>query len=228
MKNIAVILASGSGKRAGFDLPKQFQKIGDKIICELSIEAFEKNLLIDEIIFVVHPDYKENIEKIVAKNGYKKIVKIIVGGKERIDSSRLGVFAVDEQEANILLHDCVRPFVTQKIINDCIAALDKYEAVDTACAVTDTIFVSENGFIKEIPPRKMLRKSQTPQCFKLSLIKKAHILAQKEKDIEFTDDCGLVLQFGLAPIFIVEGDEKNIKITYKEDLRGAEKFLKGQ
>ena len=222
MKNIAIILASGSGKRAGFDLPKQFQKIKDKTICEISIEAFEKNEGINEIILVVNEQYKVLLDEIVAKNNYKKITKIVFGGAERIDSSRNGVFAIDEEESNILIHDCVRPFVSQRIINDCINALNNHSAVDVAANVTDTIFIVENNIMKEIPPRRFLKKSQTPQCFKLSLIKKAHKLAQNEKNIEFTDDCGLILRYNLTDIFIVEGEEQNIKITYKDDMLLAE------
>ena len=144
MKNIAIILASGSGKRAGFDLPKQFQKIKDKTICEISIEAFEKNEGINEIILVVNEQYKVLLDEIVVKNNYKKITKIVFGGAERIDSSRNGVFAIDEEESNILIHDCVRPFVSQRIINDCINALNNYSAVDVAANVTDTIFIVDD------------------------------------------------------------------------------------
>ena len=221
MKNIALILASGTGKRAGFDTPKQFLNLGGKTVCEWSIEAFEKNPNIDEIFVVVHADYREMLENIIAKNGYKKIKKVINGGKERIDSSRAGVYAVEE-EANLLIHDCVRPLVTQRIINDCVSALKTHSAVDVAVDVTDTVFVCKDGFMKEIPPRKTLKKSQTPQCFRLSLIKEAHKKAENEKNVQFTDDCGLVLQYGLADVFVVEGDKNNIKITYKEDFEIAQ------
>jgi len=227
MKNIALILASGIGKRAGFDTPKQFLQLSGKTICEWSIEAFEKNGNIDEIILVVHPDYKDFLENLV-KNKYKKITRIVTGGKERIDSSRNGVFAIEEKEANVFIHDSVRPFVTQKIIDDCAKAMEIYSAVDVALDVTDTIFVCKDGIMQEIPPRKFLKKSQTPQCFKLSLIKKAHEKALEEKNIQFTDDCGLILQYKLADIYIVDGDEKNIKITYKSDIEQAQRSVKGK
>lgn len=219
MKNISIILASGTGERFGENIPKQFYKIKNKTILEYSLDAFEQNKNIDEIILVTNPNFNDLSREIVFKNNYKKVVKIVNGGATRVDSSRIGTSYADD-DSNVLIHDAVRAFVTQKIIDDNIEALKKYEAVGTAIDNIDTIIeIDKNGFIKKIPQRNMLKRIQTPQSFRAKLIKQAHEIALKNNDKNFTDDCGLILKYNLAPIFLVQGDEKNLKITQKSDLR---------
>ncbi len=219
MKNISIILASGTGERFGENIPKQFYKIKNKTILEYSLDAFEQNKNIDEIILVTNPNFNDLSREIVFKNNYKKVVKIVNGGATRVDSSRIGTSYADD-DSNVLIHDAVRAFVTQKIIDDNIEALKKYEAVGTAIDTIDTIIeIDKNGFIKKIPQRNMLKRIQTPQSFRAKLIKQAHEIALKNNDKNFTDDCGLILKYNLAPIFVVQGDEKNLKITQKSDLR---------
>lgn len=216
MKNYAIILASGTGKRFKSELPKQFVKIDNKTILEHSIEAFEQSPYIDEIIVVITPEYNHLANEIVTKNNYKKVRKIVNGGKERKDSSYIGVNSINDTEANVFIHDCARPFVSQDIIERCSNALENYSAVAVGINTSDTIIEVKNDFIVNIPQRKSLKRVQTPQCFRLSLIKQAHELSKN--DFDFTDDCGLVLKNSLADIFVVEGSEQNIKITYPHDI----------
>lgn len=225
MKNIAIILASGTGERFGEKIPKQFYKFEGKTILEHSIDAFEKNKNIDEIILVTNPKFRDLAEEILKNNDYKKVTKLLNGGKTRVESSYVGTSEAPE-ESNVLIHDAVRAFVTQKIIDDNIEALKKYEAVGTAIDTVDTIIqVDENNVITAIPPRKFLKRVQTPQSFRANLIKKAHEMALKDEDANFTDDCGLILRYNLAPIHIVDGDELNIKITHKNDLNVIKNML---
>lgn len=225
MKNIAIILASGTGERFGENIPKQFYQFEGKTLLEHAIDAFEKNKNIDEIILVTNPKFRDLAENILNKNDYKKITKVLNGGKTRVESSYIGTSEAPE-EANVLIHDAVRAFVTQKIIDDNIEALKKYEAVGTAIESVDTIIqVDENNVITAIPPRKFLKRVQTPQSFRANLIKKAHELALKDKNTSFTDDCGLILRYNLAPIHIVDGDEINLKITQKNDLNIIKNML---
>ena len=223
MKNIAVILASGIGSRYGTDIPKQFIKINGKTIIEHSVEAFEKNSNIDEIIVVITPEYRILAKEILDKNNYKKIVNLLDGGKIRKESSQIAIDSINYNEANILIHDCARPLVNQTIINDCISALENFDAVAVAVESSDTIIEVENNKIVAIPNRNKLKRIQTPQCFKLSLIKKAHELSKG--DDSFTDDCGLILKHNLSDICIVEGDINNIKITYPIDYLIAQEIL---
>lgn len=225
MKNIAIILASGTGERFGEKIPKQFYKFEGKTILEHSIDAFENNKNIDEIILVTNPKFRDLAEEILKNNDYKKVTKLLNGGKTRVESSYVGTSEAPE-ESNVLIHDAVRAFVTQKIIDDNIEALKKYEAVGTAIDTVDTIIqVDENNVITAIPPRKFLKRVQTPQSFRANLIKKAHEMALKDEDANFTDDCGLILRYNLAPIHIVDGDELNVKITHKNDLNVIKNML---
>lgn len=225
MKNISIILASGTGERFGENIPKQFYQFEGKTLLEHAIDAFEKNKNIDEIILVTNPKFRDLAENILNKNDYKKITKVLNGGKTRVESSYIGTSEAPE-EANVLIHDAVRAFVTQKIIDDNIEALKNYEAVGTAIESIDTIIqVDENNVITAIPPRKFLKRVQTPQSFRANLIKKAHELALKDENASFTDDCGLILRYNLAPIHIVDGDELNIKITHKNDLNIIKNML---
>lgn len=227
MKNIALILASGTGQRCKLGFPKQFAKINDKTIIEHTIDIFEKHSQIDEIILVTSKECYSQLEKIVLSSSYKKVSRIILGGATRKDSSYNGIYAISDNEANVLIHDGVRPLVSSEIISNCIKALEDDRAVCVTFESSDTVYVvDENGYIKAIPQRKTIRRAQTPQCFKLSLIKKAHELANNDPSCSVTDDCGLIMYYNLANIRIIEGDVNNIKITYPEDIELAKKYLK--
>ena len=226
MKNYAIILASGSGSRFGADIPKQFVKIAGKTILEHTIEIFEKSELIDEIFVVITPEYKQLAQEIILKNSYTKISKLLNGGRIRKESSYIGINAIEDEEANVLIHDCARPFVSRQIIADCINSLRNYSAVGVAIPTSDTIVEIDNGIIKNVPSRDKLMRMQTPQGFKLSVIKKAHELSENDKN--FTDDCGLIVKNGLCDVYIINGDDRNIKITYPSDICIAEKMLQEQ
>ena len=221
----AVILASGKGERMNCGFPKQFAEIKGKTIIERSIEAFEKNENVDEIIVVSEPSTIEKIKEIVNKNNYKKVTKIIPGGAVRAESSSHGVGEVAVDDAKVLIHDAARPLVSQRIINDCISALDSCDAVHTAIKATDTIIEADDAIMKAATERSRMMQVQTPQGFRAGTIKKAHCLAKKDGFAGATDDCGIVFRYGLADIRIVEGDRTNIKITYPEDIAVAEMFV---
>ena len=173
MKNYVIILASGSSNRFGDKIPKQFIEIEGQTILEKSIDAFEKNSNITDIILITNPDYIEYTQNLV-KGKFSKLRTIHAGGKTRQESSAIGVSLIKEPNANVLIHDAARPFVSQEIITNCIKALETNKAVGVAINSNDTIIkVDENGFIKEIPNRNFLRRIQTPQCFKLDIIKTA-------------------------------------------------------
>lgn len=224
LKNYGIILASGNGSRYGSDVPKQFIKIAGKTILEHTVEIFENSPLINEILIVITPEYRHVAENILLKNKYKKVTRLLNGGELRKDSSYIGINAIPDKEANVLIHDCARPFLTQKIISDCIETLKTYDAIDVAIPATDTVIeINEKNIISNIPNRSKLKRGQTPQCFKLSLIKKAHELAKDDKN--FTDDCGLIVKYNLADVFVVNGDVENIKITYPNDIFMADKLF---
>jgi 2-C-methyl-D-erythritol 4-phosphate cytidylyltransferase len=222
--NYGLILASGSGTRFSSDLPKQFAKIAGKTVIEYTIDVFEKSNCIDKIILVMEPNYRYLLKEILLKNNYKKVIKVLNGGETRKESSSIGVSSIDDAEANVFIHDCARPFLSNKIIEECHKALNNYSAVDVAIKAVDTIIdVDSNKEICNIPKREHMQRGQTPQCFKLSLIRKAHELAKN--DDSFTDDCGLIVKNNLAKVFVVNGDENNIKITNPSDIFLADKIF---
>ncbi|GED14524.1 2-C-methyl-D-erythritol 4-phosphate cytidylyltransferase [Aneurinibacillus migulanus] len=226
-KVYGVILASGIGERLGYQIPKQFVKVAGKTLVEHTIEVFERNDQVDDIILVVHPLYYHFMEEILLKNKYTKVVRLLKGGESRFESSYIGICSIEEDDAFVLIHDAVRPLLTQRIIDDCIKALHTYDAVDVAVPAVDTIIqVTKEQTIESIPPRKSMMRGQTPQAFKVELIKRAHLLAHTEEgEVPVTDDCGLILRYNLADVFVVAGEEQNIKITYPEDIFLADKIF---
>ena len=226
MKNIALILASGTGSRCKLGFPKQFAEINNKTILEYTIDAFENHELIDEIYLVTSKEFVEKVKKIVQKSNYKKIQTVIAGGETRKDSSYNGISAIPYSNANVLIHDGVRPLISKEIITNCINTLKEKNAVCVTIESSDTIFVTNNnGVITNIPKRQTLKRAQTPQCFKLDIIKKAHELAKADKTCLVTDDCGLIMNYNLADIYTIDGDTNNIKVTYPEDIEFVKKIL---
>lgn len=219
MKNIAVILAGGTGQRLGDTTPKQFLKIAGKKVIEHTLDVFQNHPLIDEIVVVSNPNHIQEMENIAVKNEYSKLKKILQGGKERYHSSLSAINAYEE-EVNLIFHDAVRPLVNERIISDCVIALEKYNAVDVAIPTTDTIIkIDDKGYINGIPSRADLRNGQTPQAFKHSVIKKAYEKALQDPDFITTDDCGVVYKYlPNEPVYVVRGEQFNMKLTYKEDL----------
>lgn len=244
MRNIAIILAGGTGSRMGGGMPKQLLTLADgQTILEHSVAAFEQAECIDEIGIVMHPDYIACAEEMLLRNGWQKVAFIIAGGSERWESSvnaiqeieqriknkeqRIGVpilqASYNHPITNILLHDAARPFVSQRIINDVCKALETHRAVTVAIPATDTMYsVSENitdKVVQDIPPRATLMCAQTPQAFRLEVIAEAYDRALQDPHLQATDDCGIVHRYLLeVPICIVQGDPANRKITYKEDI----------
>lgn len=230
MKNIAVILAGGVGNRLGADRPKQFLEIGGRMVIERTIDAFEANDHIDEIAVVINPMYVHEMEEIVKRNEWKKVTKVLKGGAERYMSTLSAIEAYrDAEEANMVFHDAVRPMVSQSIIDRVVTAMERHDAVGVAVKVTDTIWETESEAIKSIPDRNVMRKAQTPQAFRLSVIKEAYRRGLQDPKMSSTDDCGMVMRYmPEKKIFIVEGEERNIKLTYKEDVPYIEMLLNKQ
>ena len=228
--NIAVILAGGSGVRMGNDLPKQFLKLGDRLVIEHTIDAFEQNEGIDRIVVVCREDTILRIRQLVENRRYKKVTDVLRGGQERYHSSLAAIGVVENNEDKLLFHDAVRPLVSQRIIDDCIEALGKYRAVDVAIKSADTIIrVDENDMIVDIPVRASLRCGQTPQGFHAGVIRRAYKLALEDPCFQTTDDCGVVKRYlPQEPIFVIEGENVNMKLTYREDLPLLEQYYYSQ
>jgi 2-C-methyl-D-erythritol 4-phosphate cytidylyltransferase len=220
--NIAVILAGGVGSRLGDSTPKQFFKVAGKTVIEHTVAAFERNNNIDEIAIVIHCSYVQTIEEMIPANAWKKVKKILPGGAARHESSLAAINAyVSQPDCNLIFHDAVRPLVNQRVITEVAETLHQYNAVAVAVPATDTIIqVDDSGrFIQHIPNRSVLQRAQTPQGFKLQTIAEAYRIALQDPTFASTDDCGIVVKYlPDEKVFVVCGEESNMKLTYKEDI----------
>lgn len=220
MKTFAILLLAGSSTRFSSDTKKQFFLLNNKPVYQYSLELFEKSKLIDGIVLVANesdiPSLKEE-----TKN-YKKIVSIVKGGAYRQESVKNGLDALKD-EGRVLIHDSARPLIDEEIISNLLSALDEYDGATPAIQVIDTIVkVNEDKTIASFEDRNRLYRVQTPQAFKLSIVKEAH---KKFAGENATDDTTLLYKLG-KKVKIVEGKEKYRKITKLEDIKALEEFIK--
>jgi 2-C-methyl-D-erythritol 4-phosphate cytidylyltransferase len=221
----AVILASGSGSRMNKETPKQFLELSGSPLIIHTLKPFEKNSNIDGVIIVTLPHYIDKTWEYVNRYRLAKVEKIIRGGKTRQESSKNGIDGCGKDTEFVLLHDAVRPFITNNLLNRLLNALDQHDAVVPVIPPTDTIVeTDQKGFINKIPKRSKLWRVQTPQAFRYELIKEAHTKALKRGIRNSTDDSSLVLKIGY-PLYTIRGDERNIKITLPIDIYIADKML---
>jgi 2-C-methyl-D-erythritol 4-phosphate cytidylyltransferase len=229
LKTLAIIAAGGQGKRIQGThpqgkLPKQFLMLKDKPILAHTLGKFERCELVDEIILAVPEDYLAYCSQaIVDKYGFKKVRKVICGGKERQDSVYSGLKACPKNTSVVVIHDGVRPLIPVDKISESIQMCKEKGAVVLAVPVKETVKRVEQGSIMTTLDRSKLWLTQTPQTFGYELIQDAYEKA-KQNNFMGTDDSVLVERLG-AEVTVLEGDYKNIKITTAEDLALAEKFL---
>jgi 2-C-methyl-D-erythritol 4-phosphate cytidylyltransferase len=226
---VAVVLGGGIGNRFGAAMPKQLLTLGGKTLVEHCVTAFATAPGVDEVLLVMPPGYAGEAARLAGD----QVSAVITGGVTRSDSVRSALVHLmlrnDPETTGVLLHDAARPLVSQQIIADCVAALTDHDAAGVAVPTSDTIVVAEDGVMSHVPPRETLYRCQTPQCFRLSVIAKAHELAAKDPAFTPTDDCGVVLRYlPDVPVHIVKGSEQNIKVTYPGDLAIAEALLKSE
>lgn len=211
----AVIVAAGRGTRMGTKESKQYLLLGGKPIIVHTLEAFEREPLVSEIVLVTGMSDVERCQEWAKAYHLNKVTRIIPGGLERQDSVYKGLQALNTEW--VLVHDGVRPFVAQEHIRACCEAAWDSGAATLAVPVKDTVkVVDEEGFVSATPDRSSLWAIQTPQAFRRSELAAAHELAA-EQGFMGTDDCVLIERTGKR-VRIVEGDYGNIKITTPEDL----------
>jgi ribitol-5-phosphate 2-dehydrogenase (NADP+) / D-ribitol-5-phosphate cytidylyltransferase len=232
MRTVAVVLAGGTGQRFGGGLPKQLRLLAGRTLVEHSVAAFGQAPGVDAITVVMPPGLNGQARKqfTAAAAGHPKVTGIIEGGVTRTDSTRCAIAELGEDECNVLFHDAARPLVDQKIIADCVAALGSDVAIGVAVPSSDTIVEVSDGLVTGMPRRDALARCQTPQGFRLSVIRRAYELADADPGFArrpATDDCGIVHRYlPDVPVRLVPGSERNIKITYPHDLQVAEALLR--
>ena len=225
--NGVVIVAAGTGSRMKMGINKQFIKLEGKEIIAYTIEKFYNNSNIEDIVVVVKEDESEFFKKEILDKYNFKNIKIAYGGKERQDSVYNGLKLLDKKCDVVLIHDGARPFVSDKIIYNCIEEVKEHKAIVVRVPVKDTIKIIDNDKnIVDTPNRSVLWAVQTPQTFDYNILIDAYKDAYKS-GFYGTDDAMLVERIGYK-VKMVEGSYNNIKITTQEDLSVGSQILKIQ
>lgn len=253
MKTTAIVLAAGVGKRMGGKIAKQFLLLEGRPVLYYTLANFEKSV-VDEVILVTSADSMEYCRtEIVEKYGFRKVSKIVLGGKERYHSVMNGLFAIERSVADeitlsgddaieekweeacryVFVHDGARLFATPDIIARGLMEVKNHPACVVGMPVKDTIkIVDEDGFVDMTPNRELVWQIQTPQIFEYELLLRAYMKFQdQEKDllsrgVKITDDAMVIEEFTDVPVKLIEGSYNNIKLTTPEDLIVAENILK--
>ena len=225
MRTLAIILAGGAGKRMGAATNKQFLLIDNKPIIVHTLEIFENCRSIDSIFLVVNQKDLPVIQKeILETYRFKKLTKVVIGGRLRQDSVRNGLEAIAGQCDIVVIHDGARPFVSPSFIEKEIFLMEMFDAVIPGLPAKDTIkAVSKEGFVSKTLPRDSLWQVQTPQTFKYELIVKAYREGMAKKLYGY-DDATFIEHLG-KKVKVIEGSPYNMKITTPEDLIIAQGIL---
>ncbi len=226
IKTAALIVAAGRGTRTGSPLAKQYHEIGGASVLHHTLRAFDRHDGIDMILTIIHPDDKSRYA--VSASGIRKCLEAVNGGESRQDSVRLGLQALQALKPDfVLIHDAARPFVSQKLITRAIDALRNHKGVIAALPVADTLKEVSSGTIIQTRPRTDLWRAQTPQAFHFRLIRDAHQKAFEQGICGLTDDASVAEWAGIE-VGVIQGEEKNSKITTAEDLILAKKNMQGR
>lgn len=216
----AVIVAAGSASRMG-GIDKVMAPLGGEPMIVRTVRAFWKCDAVSEIVIVARPDLISAISDLCA--GMDKVRAVVAGGKTRQESVMLGLNALSKKVKLAAIHDGARPLVSEAVIDRAIRAANTYGAAAPAVPVKDTIKVVKGGLVEKTPDRSALQAVQTPQVFDFDLLRGALKKAEQE-NAAVTDDCSAVERLGMR-VKIVEGDERNLKITTPLDLKIAEMLL---
>lgn len=224
-KVVALVPAAGRGLRMGTNTPKQFLGLGGVPLLVHSLRVFETSQVVTEVILAVPTREREYCrDEIVARFQFSKVRRIVAGGTQRQDSVRHALAEVDPDADLVLVHDAVRPFLTEEMIARVTDAADRHGGAIIAIPSRDTLKqVGADRVIERTIDRAPLWQAQTPQAFRRSILQKAHDHAMINGYVG-TDDADLVERIGM-PVVVVEGSGDNIKITRPEDLIIGEAIL---
>ncbi len=223
--NIALIVAGGSGLRMQASVRKQFLELSGKPVIAHTLLAFDRSSHIDRIILVLPQEDMAMVNRdILPQLGLSKPVGLVAGGSQRQASVYNGLKSLDLNDKIVVIHDGVRPFVSSHQIAACIEGAQKQGACILGIPANDTLKkVTQNQTIETTLDRRQIWMAQTPQAFRVDLIKSAHEQAQKDR-IMGTDDASLVERLGI-PVKIIPGSWRNIKITTHDDWQFSEALI---
>lgn len=217
---IAIILSGGNGIRMGSSIPKQYIKVNDKPIVRYAVEAFLDSNMIDVIIIALNEQWKEYVQNSLPNTEVP--IYFSEPGETRehtiYNALKKSKEVGGEEDDIVIIHDSVRPLVSQRVIKDCIVGCEKYDAAIAAIDVKDTIYVSTEGeCVNNVPNRSQLHAGQTPEAFKLGSYLRIHDESTYDEICNVTGGAQFAFQQGLR-VFLSRGEEINFKITTPEDL----------
>lgn len=231
MKKIAIIIAGGSGKRMGQDIPKQFINVGEKPIIVYTLEAFQKHPSIDNIIVVCIDGWHDILSAYTKQFNITKLCSIVSGGSCGQESIKNGLdeaARLFDKDDMVLIHDAISPMVSNDIISDNIAKCKLYgNATVVAPCTTVVLEKTDETFSKKVINRDNLLLTQTPQAFILSDILSAHKEAKEKGITDSVASCSLYIELG-RKVFYSVGDETNIKLTRPGDIQIFKALLSTQ
>ena len=221
LKKVAIIFAGGAGHRMGAEIPKQFLKVSGKEIIIHTLELFENHTMVDEIVVICIESWISYLQNLVNKFGIDKVVSIVPGGKTGQDSIFIGLQETKKRHENaiVLIHDGVRPLVTEETITKCVVSAEEFGTAITATGSYETPLISLNGDkVDDMPDRKVVYTAQAPQCFYLNELYDLHL---KEREVNpdyegIVDSCGLMFKYGKR-CHLIEGNRGNVKVTSPVD-----------
>ena len=228
----AALVAGGHGTRMGGSLPKQLLPLGGKPVLFHTVEHFLRHPQIDGVVIGIAPDLYDQTHDLLARYCPQQPVYLVNGGSNRNDTIvRIIDYMVSSLSCTtdtlVLSHDAVRPFVTDRMIDDSIAAMrdSTVSVCTTAIPETDTVVCTHDTRTADsFPDRSTLYRIQTPQTFRIGTFRQVYAALNEQQKVAATDVCSLFRQQGL-PVRLVSGDRRNIKLTYPEDFRYAEYLL---
>jgi 2-C-methyl-D-erythritol 4-phosphate cytidylyltransferase len=222
--NVAIIAAGGKGSRMGGEVSKQFLLLNDIPVIIHTLRRFEQATSISDVVVVAPSDEISTFLDLASRFSVRKLSNVVAGGGSRMESVWKGIQSIRRPAVNVVaIHDAVRPLVTSEAIDRTVAAADKSGAAILAIRAVDSIKKVVDLEIQSTLRRSEIWHAQTPQCFHMDILKRAYANAVENK-LSPTDDSELVENIGVK-VSVVEGDNKNIKITLPEDIALAEIIL---
>ena len=220
-KVFALIIAGGSGQRMGQDIPKQFLTVNERPVIIYTLEAFQRHPSIDEIVVVCKEGWEHILEAYARQFNITKLTNVVKGGENGQDSIRNGLFEIEKCSKHddiVLIHDSIRPMVSEEIISDCITVTDEKGCAIAVIPCAEAMLETEDGEMSSGSyPRDRLKRTQTPQGFRVGEICDLHRRALKAGITNSVASCTLKVEMG-EPVFFSAGSEKNIKLTTVDDI----------
>ena len=221
MANIALIIAGGSGERMGQDIPKQFLTVNEKPVIIYTLEAFQRHADINEIAVVCLEGWEQVLRAYAKQLNISKLNDVITGGSNGQESIRNGIFALEKHSGAddiVLVHDAIRPMVSADIISDCIVKTKKYGCAIATIPCAEAMLQTDDGEISSGSyPRDRLKRTQTPQGFKVGELCELHREALDKGITNSIASCTLMIEMG-RQVYFSAGSEKNLKLTTVEDI----------